>query len=276
MKIDAHQHFWKYSSREYGWIDEPMKAIRCNFLPADLAAVLSQAGIDRSIAVQARQTIEETRWLLSLARDNPRIAAVVGWVPLASSTIGEVLDEFADCRELRGVRHVVQGEPDPAFLEGAAFNHGVRTAGERGLVYDVLIFARQLPAAIKFVGLHPNQTFVLDHIAKPVVQGPPDATWRSAIHELAKRERVYCKFSGVVTEVPGWKWTPELIAPYFDVVLEAFGPQRLMFGSDWPVCLVASDYVKWVRMVEACAAKLSADERARLFGGTAAEAYGLS
>jgi L-fuconolactonase len=187
-----------------------------------------------------------------------------------------VLDEFARDPKLRGVRHVVQAESDPAFLDGGAFNAGVREVTARKLAYDILILARQLPASIRFVDRHPDQIFVLDHIAKPVVQGTPDATWVASIRELAKRERVYCKFSGVVTEVPGWKWSQELIQPYFDVVLEAFGPRRLMFGSDWPVCTVGIAHADWVRCVEKCAAGLSTDERARLFGGTAMEAYRLN
>ena len=275
MKIDAHHHFWRYTTEEYGWIDDAMRVIRRDFLPADLAATLKPAHVDGVVSVEARPTLEETRWLLSLAKENTFIKGVVGWVPLADKTVGGLLDELSANSKFKGVRHLVQGEPDPRFLEGAAFNAGLREVTARGMVYDLLIFARQLPAAIAFVDRHPNQVFVLDHIAKPVVQGLPDPSWARSIRELARRENVYCKFSGVVTEVPGWQWTPELLRPYFDTVMEAFGPARLMFGSDWPVCLVASEYSRWIGFVEQCAAPLPAGDRARLLGGTAIEAYKL-
>jgi L-fuconolactonase len=275
VRIDAHHHFWRYTKEEYGWIDDAMRVIRRDFLPADLAEIAKKQKIDGVISVEARPSLEETRWLLSLAKENSFIKGVVGWVPLAEKTVVGLLDELNANPKFRGVRHLVQGEPDPRFLEGTAFNAGLREVTARGLVYDLLIFARQLPAAIAFVDRHPNQIFVLDHIAKPVVQGLPDPTWARAIRELAHRENVYCKFSGVVTEVPGWQWTPELLRPYFDTVMEAFGPARLMFGSDWPVCLVASDYERWLGFVEQCAAPLPASNRARLLGGTAVEAYKL-
>lgn len=275
MKIDAHHHFWKYSPEEYDWIDEAMRVIRRDFLPADLAATIRPHGIDGVVSVQARQSVAETQWLLDLARDNPFIKGVVGWVPLADSSVSAVLDRFAANPRLKGIRHVVQGEPDPAFLERPAFNAGLREVTNRGLAYDILIFARQLPASIAFVDRHPDQVFVLDHIAKPVVQGPPDTTWAANIRELARRPNVYCKFSGVVTEVPGWQWTPQLLKPYYDVVLSAFGPKRLMFGSDWPVCLVATEYARWISFVGGCTAALSPSERERVLGGTATEAYRL-
>lgn len=177
MKIDAHHHFWRYTTEEYGWIDDAMRVIRRDFLPADLASTLKPERVDGVVSVQARQTIEETRWLLSLAKENVFIKGVVGWVPLADKTIGGLLDELKTDPKLKGVRHVVQGEPDPKFLEGIAFNAGLREVTARGLIYDLLIFARQLPASIAFVDRHPNQVFVLDHIAKPVVQGLPDPTW---------------------------------------------------------------------------------------------------
>jgi len=275
VKIDAHHHFWRYNPEEYGWIDDAMRVIRRDFLPADLAATLKPERVDGVVSVEARPSLEETRWLLSLANENAFIKGVVGWVPLADKSVGKLLDELVASPKFKGVRHLVQGEPNPAFLEGKAFNAGISEVTARGLAYDLLIFARQLPASIAFVDRHPKQVFVLDHIAKPVVQGLPDPTWARNIRELARRENVYCKFSGVVTEVPGWQWTPELLRPYFDVVMEAFGPARLMFGSDWPVCLVASEYARWIGFVETCAAPLSASDRSRLLGGTAIEAYKL-
>ena len=175
----------------------------------------------------------------------------------------------------KGVRHVLQGEPD-SYMEDPAFNSAVAELSVRGLSYDLLVFARQLPAALDFVDRHPDLSIVLDHIAKPVVQGPPPAEWVKNLRELARRERVHCKFSGVVTEVPGWKWTPELLRPYFEVVLEVFGAERLMFGSDWPVCQVAAGYLDWHRFVENCVAPLSAAERAAILGGNATRFYRLT
>lgn len=270
--IDAHQHFWKYSAVEYDWINDAMSRIRRDFLPPDLESNLKATGLTGCVAVQARQSLEETEWLVSLAQQHPFIRAVVGWVRLVSPEVRKDLEQFRASPAAKGVRHVVQGEPD-GFLDGAAFNAGIREVTMLGLTYDILIFARQLEEALRFVDRHPRQVFVLDHIAKPVVAGPPDARWRTLIGELAKRENVSCKFSGVVTEVPGWRWTSELVRPYFDVALEAFGPRRLMFGSDWPVCLVASEYDRWVNFVRSCTRALSVDERDWIFGRSAAAAY---
>lgn len=275
MKIDAHQHFWRYTAAEYDWIDDAMRAIRADFLPETLAPFLAANGVNGTVAVEARPTLAETNWLLDLADRHPLIKGVVGWVPLADPNVSDILASLAQRPRFKGVRHVVQGEADPAFLEGTAFNRGIEACTKRGLIYDVLILARQLPAAIKFVDRHPNQAFVLDHIAKPVVQGAPSTEWVRDIRELARRKNCSCKFSGVVTEVPGWQWTPDLLRPYFDVVLEAFGPRRLMFGSDWPVCLVAASYTRWLDFVRDCVASLSAAERDRVLGETAVQIYRL-
>ena len=274
MRIDAHQHFWRYTAADYGWIDEPMRALRRDFLPAELAPLLAAHRLDGTVAVQARQTLEETRWLLELAREHAFIKGVVGWVPLADPAIVGVLDSLCQNPRLKGVRHVVQGQP-AGFLDAPAFNAGLREVTARGLVYDILIFANQLEEAARFVDRHPQQVFVLDHLAKPVVQGAPPAAWRQQLGELARRPNVSCKFSGVVTEVPGWQWTPALLRPYFDAVLDTFGPRRLMFGSDWPVCLVAADYARWFEFVDTCTRPLVAAERELILGGTAAEVYRL-
>jgi L-fuconolactonase len=274
MRIDAHQHFWRYTPEEYGWIDESMRAIRRDFLPPDLAPLLAAARLDGTVAVQARQTLAETHWLLGLALDHPLIKGVVGWVPLADPGIATTLDELARHPHLKGLRHVVQAEP-AGFLDNPAFNAGIREITARGLTYDILIYAHQLEEATRFVDRHPSQRFVLDHLAKPLVSGPPPPAWRTALRALARRPNVACKFSGLVTEVPGRAWTPELLHPYFDVALEAFGPARLMFGSDWPVCLVAAGYAPWFAFVESCTAALSVSERQRILGGTAAEFYRL-
>ena len=275
MRIDAHHHFWRYTPAEFGWIDDAMAAIRRDFGPADLARELSAARIDGVVSVQARQSVEETRWLLELAARHAFVRGVVGWVDLRSPAVAEQLAEFAGAAKFRGVRHVVQGEADPAFLDGAEFNRGVRALRAQRLTYDVLIVARQLPAAIRFVDRHPEQVFVLDHIAKPAIRAGEVEPWRGAIRELARRPNVYCKVSGMVTEADYGRWTEAQLWPYFDTVLEAFGPRRLMVGTDWPVCLVACGYARWIALVERWVVRLSAAEQARVLGGTAVEAYQL-
>lgn len=275
MRIDAHHHFWRYDPVDYGWIDDAMRVIRRDFLPADLECELRAAGVDGVVSVQARQSLAETRWLLELAARHDFIRGVVGWVDLRAPALGAQLDEFSAQPKLKGVRHVVQAEPDDEFILGEAFNRGVAALRGRGLVYDILIFARHLGPAAQFVDRHPDQVFVLDHIAKPAIRAGEIAAWRTRLRELARRPHVYCKLSGLVTEADYTRWTEEQLQPYFETVLEAFGPRRLMFGSDWPVCLVACDYARWARLVERWVAPLSADEQARVLGGTAVEAYQL-
>ena len=274
MRLDAHQHFWCYTPAEYDWLQGPLAALQRDFLPADLAPLLVAAGVYGTVAVQARQTLGETRWLLELAQAHPFIRGVVGWVPLAEPRVGEILDGLRAEPRLRGVRHVAQGEP-PGFLDHAGFNAGIRELTARRLTYDLLIFARQLEEATRLVDRHPQQAFVLDHLAKPDIAGAPPAEWRAQLRELARRENVCCKFSGVVTEVRGGPWTAALLQPYWEEALAAFGPGRLMFGSDWPVCLAASGYARWHGFVAGCTASLSADEQASVLGATAAGFYGL-
>ena len=276
MRIDAHQHFWRYSPEEYSWIDDSMRAIRRNFLPADLAPALASAQLDGSIAVQARQSIDETDWLLALADSSPGIKGVVGWVPLAAegADIRRVLDRYDGQTRLKGVRHVLQAEPD-AYFSNPGFNTALHEIARRNLSYDLLVYARQLPAALAWIDRHPNLRVVVDHIAKPVVDGVPRPEWRAQMRELARRPNVFCKFSGVVTEAPHWRWSVGQIRPYFETVLEAFGAQRLMFGSDWPVCLVAADYARWFATVESLVQPLSTTERDAIFGGAATAFYHL-
>ena len=275
MKIDSHHHFWSYSAEEYPWIGNSMAALRRDFLPEHLQAEIAAAGIDGVVSVQARQTVGETEWLLSLADGNDFIKGVVGWVPLADAGVREVIAKFAANPKLRAVRHVVQEEPDDRFILRADFNRGVSLLREFELVYDILIFERQLAASTEFVDRHPQQVFVLDHLAKPRIGDRAIAPWRANIRELARRENVFCKVSGMVTEADWKTWSEEQLRPYFDVALDAFGPKRLMFGSDWPVCLAASGYARWMELVRKFAAGLSADEQAWLFGKTAVLAYSL-
>jgi L-fuconolactonase len=275
MIIDSHQHFWKYKPAEYDWIDDSMAAIRRDFLPTDLKRELDTIGIDGAVSVQARQTLEETSWLLDLAEKHDFLKGVVGWVPLADSSVRKTLDRLANRHKLKGIRHVVQDEPDDDFILRADFNAGVRSVTECGLAYDILIFERHLPQAIEFVDRHPHQMFVLDHLAKPRAKDQVIEPWRANIRRLAQRENVFCKLSGLVSEADWKRWTAAQLSVYLETVLDAFGPRRVMFGSDWPVCLVASSYEKWYEFVSHFCSTLSADEQARIFGGTAIEAYKL-
>ena len=275
MRIDSHHHFWKYDPAEYGWINEEMSVIRRDFLPEHLAAEVKDARIDGVVSVQARQTLEETRWLLDLALANGFIKGVVGWVPLVSSSVTCELEKLAGNPKLRGVRHVLQGEPDERYVLREDFNAGIRALEEFGLVYDILIFERHLPQTIEFVDRHPSQVFVLDHIAKPRIKEGFFEPWNRNIRELAKRENVFCKISGMMTEADWLQWSDEMLRPYAETVLESFGAKRTMFGSDWPVCLVACGYKQWLEMVQSFASELSQHEQAQLFGETAVEAYHL-
>ena len=275
MIIDSHHHFWRYDPVEYDWISEPMRALRRDFLPADLRREIEAAGVNGVISVQARQTLEETRALLAHARAHGFIRGVVGWVPLVDPGVRGALAEFARDPHLRACRHVLQDEPDDEYMLRQDFNEGMRAVTEAGLVYDILIFERHLPQTLQFVDRHPNQVFVLDHIGKPRIRDASFGAWHAGIRELARRPNLYCKISGMVTEADWQRWSEADLAPYMDAVLDAFGPGRLMYGSDWPVCLVGVRYARWFELVAGFAARLSADERDRVLGGTAIEAYRL-
>jgi L-fuconolactonase len=272
--IDAHHHLWRYSTTEYDWINDSMAALRRDFLPKDLVPELANAAIDGAVAVQARQTLEETRWLLELARSCKAIRGVVGWAPIAAADFEASMHELAEDPKLVGLRHVVQAE-GKGFLDGVGFNRGVRAMEKFGLVYDVLIVENQLEDAIRFVDRHPKQAFVLDHIAKPKIVSAEIEPWRTHIKELSRRNNVSCKLSGMVTEDAWSRWSAESLRPYFDVAVEAFGADRLMAGSDWPVCLVATSYVRWWQVLRDYFADFSDDERAAIFGATAARIYKL-
>jgi L-fuconolactonase len=273
--IDAHQHLWRYTPQEYGWIDEDMEALRRDFLPRDLIEAMASADIDGTIAVQARQTIEETRWLLDLADANDAIRGVVGWAPIAGEEFPGVMEEFDGRAKLKGLRHVIQGEKDEHYILREDFNSGIRTMLGSGLVYEILIYERHLADTIEFVDEHPDQVFVLDHMAKPLISAGMIEPWATRMRELGQRDNVWCKVSGMVTEADWKAWTPQKLTPYLDVAVEAFGPARLMAGSDWPVCLVASGYAQWFEVLRTYFAGFSEAERRWVFGGTAIEVYGL-
>jgi L-fucono-1,5-lactonase len=275
QKIDAHHHLWQYDKGNYGWIDQRMGVLARDFLPPDLDKELHSAEIDGAVAVQAQHTLSETTWLLGLADQYSFIRGVVGWAPIASEDFSTHLNHLQSHRKLKGLRHIIQSEMDDNFILDAAFNRGIARLKDTGLVYDILIFERHLPAAIQFVDRHPQQRFVLDHIAKPRIRECVMDPWRRNIAELAMRENVHCKISGMVTEADWSSWSQQDLWPYLEVVLEAFGPQRLMAGSDWPVCLLATSYPRWFELLNVFLAKLTVPERDRILGGTASEVYSL-
>lgn len=252
-----------------------MEALARDFLPADLQTELTACGVDGSVVVQARQTLEETDWLLGLAADSSAIRGVIGWAPIADVKVLGVLERLKTKRKLKGLRHIIQTEPDDGFILRKDFNDGIAALKNSGLVYDILIYERQLPATIQFVDRHPGQIFVLDHVAKPRIKDRVLEPWRSNLTELAKRENVHCKLSGMITEGDWTNWTANDLRPYVDAALAAFGPRRLMFGSDWPVCLLGCNYRKWFQVAHDLLAELSASEKDLVFGGVAARIYSL-
>jgi L-fuconolactonase len=274
--IDAHHHLWTFSETEYGWIDESMEMLKRDFIPSDLVQTINSAGIAGTVAVQARQTLEETRWLLDCAGQTPEILGVVGWLPLAGNELPHLLHELRDEPKLKGVRHVVQGEPDHHFILGEAFNRGVDSLLDAGLAYDILIYEHHLPQATAFARLHPQQRFVVDHLAKPKIARNIFEPWRTNLMRLADCPNVFCKVSGAVTEANWDTWTSADLEPYLDLALEAFGPGRLIAGSDWPVCLVASSYKRWWSTLFAWARKLTPSEQQAFFGGNACSFYNLA
>jgi L-fuconolactonase len=274
--IDAHQHFWKYTPEDYGWIDDSMSDLRTNFLPPQLEQETKTLGIDGVISVQARQTLEETEWLLNLAQQHEFIRGVVGWAPLTLPDLRDLLDAFSENLKLKGVRHVLQSEPDDNYMLRDYFNAGIGCLEEFGLVYDILIFERHVPQTIEFVDRHPNQTLVLDHIAKPRIREGVLSPWRENLKQLAERPNVFCKVSGMVTEADYTSWTEEQLAPYFEIVLNTFHPERLMFGSDWPVCLVPTTYSSWFWLLSRQIQLLSESERGLILGQTATRVYRLA
>jgi L-fuconolactonase len=279
MRIDAHHHFWSYSAAEYPWIGKGMERLAHDHLPKDLALLTAAEGIDGTVAVQARQSLEESRWLLELAAANPLIRGVVGWVDLRSTHVVDQLRALAELPKFVGVRHVVQDEPDPRFLLGESFLHGIGKLATFGLTYDLLLYPHQLPAAVELVGRFPEQPFVLDHLAKPRIKPGMKAgeldPWRQDLKALAAHGNVFCKLSGLVTEADWQGWKRADFTPYLEVALEAFSPERLMFGSDWPVCTLAAEYADVVGIVTDFLASLAEAERESILGGNAIRFYSL-
>ena len=273
MKIDSHQHFWDYNPKDYPWITDKLAHIRRSFLPPDLEPELKAAGLDACIAVQARQSLEENRFLLRLADQYPFIKGVVGWVDLRANNVEQQLQQFAPHPKFVGVRHVAQDEPDDRFLVGKDFLRGISKLKQFDLAYDILIFPKQLPAAIELANKFPDQRFVLDHLAKPNIREKATEPWKTHVRELSKATNVLCKVSGMVTEARWDAWKKQDFFPYLDIVAEAFGMERLMFGSDWPVCLLAGSHASVHGIVADWLRASGKDRREHVLGDTCAAFY---
>ena len=278
LRIDAHQHFWVYDPDRDSWITEDMGKIRRDFLPGDLAPLLKDNKIDGCVAVQAAESLAQTDFLLELARKNDFIKAVVGWIDLKYSQLAQTLEQYKDAKKLAGFRHTLQGEAVDTYLADGQFEKGVKLILEKGYSYDLLIFHHQIASVLPMVrrlSENDNAPFVLDHLGKPDLKTGNISSWKDNIRQLAAMENVYCKVSGMVTEADWNNWTPDTLKEALDTVLEAFGPKRLMFGSDWPVCLVATSYPNWLQTAKNYFKQLSETEQEAIFGGNACQFYGI-
>jgi len=273
--IDTHHHLWQYKDDDYPWMSEEMTALRRDFLTPDLEMVAGACEVRATIAVQARQRVEETDFLIGSAQASSLIRGVVGWVPLVDRDVEMSLERYADAALFKGVRHILHDEADPFYMLREDFNDGIAKLVRYNLCYDLLVFARHLPQTITLVDRHPKQIFILDHIAKPQIATGGDSAWAKNIKALAERDNVFCKISGMTTEANWAAWSADLLKPYFDVVLDAFGPGRLMFGSDWPVVTLACDYGRWLRVVAGWLNELSSDEAEAIRHRTATQVYRL-
>ena len=274
-KIDSHQHFWVFDPVRDNWINDEMLVLKNDFLPAQLLPVLQKNGIDGCVAVQASQTDDETVFLLELAAENPFIKGVVGWIDLKADDIEEQLEAYGQYNLLKGFRHILQSEPDKQYMLQPAFQNGIAALQKYGYTYDILIYPEHLPYAAQLVSGFPDQKFVLDHMAKPPIKTKEIEDWQNDIESLAKHQNVYCKISGLLTEANWAHWEVADFTPYLDVVLNAFGTNRIMFGSDWPVCLLAGAYKGTMQVMHNFIEKLSAIEQELFFGGNAVSFYNL-
>jgi len=275
IKIDAHQHYWKYNREDYGWMSDEMGVLKKDYLPQDLKAVQDPIGFDGAVAVQARQVVGECDFLMDLVYRYPNVKGVVGWVDLRSPEVEEELLNYSIHPTFVGVRHVIHDEEDDYFMMRPEFLRGISLLADYELTYDLLLFENHLATAIKLVKQFPNLKFVLDHISKPRIKDQAFEPWERDLKELAEMDNVYCKLSGMVTEADWDNWTPEDIVPYIYLTLEAFGANRCMIGSDWPVCLVAGEYDKVMGVVSDAISKLSAEEQAAVMGQTCIDFYDL-
>jgi L-fuconolactonase len=275
MVIDAHQHFWRYNPVRHSWINDDMAAIRKDFLPKELEQIYRQNDIDGCVAVQVDQTEAENEFFLAFARKYEFIKGIVGWVDLQNVNIKERLEYYSSEKTMKGFRHIVQGEGDPNFLLGQDFCRGIALLSSHNFTYDILVYHYQLVQVEPFITKFPNQPFIIDHIAKPAIAKREIAQWEKYMRAIAKHENVYCKLSGMVTEADINNWTYDDLAPYLDVVLDCFGPSRLVYGSDWPVCLVAATYEEQFGVVQKAIDRLSAAEKKMVLGENAIRFYHL-
>ena len=275
MRIDSHQHFWHYNKAEYGWIPEDMSNLRQSFLPEDLGPLLKSLDFEGTVAVQARQSLDETEFLLNLAEQNSIVRGVVGWVDLCSAEAYSQLEKYANNPFLKGIRHIVQDEPDDRFMLREDFQKGIGLLKEFGLTYDLLVYPKQIPSAIELVEQFPDQPFVLDHIGKPDIKNGVLNPWKEDIQKLAAFENVSCKVSGMVTEADLANWKTSDFTPYLDVVFEAFGSDRIMIGSDWPVCTASRDYLTVMEIVMKYLEQLSPEAQEKVLGRNCVKFYGL-
>jgi L-fuconolactonase len=274
FRIDSHQHFWKFDPVRDSWITDDMKVIQRDFLPSDLAPILKENKIDACVAVQADQSENETQFLIDLASTNDFVKGVVGWVDLRSELLDQRLQYFSDFKKLKGFRHIAQGEP-LGFLRGVAFSKGISALTKFNFTYDILIYPHQIQDAIGLVSKHPDQKFVIDHLAKPVIREKEFTHWASQMKELASFKNVFCKISGMVTEAVWGQWTNDDFRPYLDFVMNHFGTARVMYGSDWPVCLVAATYEKQLSIVNEYLQSFSDSEKHKIMGENAIRFYNL-
>ncbi len=276
IRIDAHQHFWHYHPDTHSWIGEEMSVLKRDFLPTDLEPLLSDAHIAGCVAVQASTTEEETHFLLEQATRYDFIQGVVGWTDLQDYNIRQHLQQWASYPLLKGFRHVVQSEPDPYFMLQPAFLRGVKALAEFGFTYDLLITEQQLPVALQFISYIPEVKVVVDHLAKPDIAHKSIASWQDNMRSLAQYPNVFCKISGMVTEADLQHWQPADFTPYLDTLAEVFGPDRLMTGSDWPVCGLAASYEQVMQIVTAYFQSFSAEDQSKIFGRNAIAFYKLT
>lgn len=272
-RIDSHQHFWQYNPAEHTWMTAAMNELKRNFMPVDLAPLLSQINFDECIAVQARQSLEETNWLLKLAAEHDFIKGVVGWVDLRSPDIHETLLGYSNQDKLVGVRHVLHDEPDDHFMLQPAFQNGIAALQEFNLTYDLLLFPKHIPIAMQLVEKFPDQPFVVDHIAKPLIYKKALYPWKEDMKELAKYPNVYCKLSGMVTEAKWNDWKEDDFKQYLDIVTDLFGTNRIMIGSDWPVCTLSGNYSATMNIVIKYANQFSKQISDAILGGTCSNFY---
>lgn len=275
-KIDSHQHFWRFDPVRDSWITDDMKVIQRDFLPADLGPVLMENGIDGCVAVQADQSEEQNAFLLELAADNPFIKGIVGWVDLRAENIKETLEFYKGYDKMKGFRHVLQGEQDRSLMLRDEFKRGISMLEGFGYTYDILIYTDQIKYSEELVKEFPNQKFVIDHIAKPNIKNQQIDDWAADMKAVARHENISCKVSGMVTEADWQHWQTADFEPYLDVVFEAFGTARVMFGSDWPVCEVAGGYGKVIGLVQDYTSKLTQTEQELFWGGNAIKFYNLT